>query len=180
MPNISSHMAVAKRIDELLKINNDNFYRGNLFPDLFQDKNKSHYKIPGSRYLIPDIEYVKENLNLKDKKNLGILTHLLLDKYYLEEYLINIKDNVFESKRIYNDYDILNKDIIEHFKLDLEKLNNILNNYVEEIDIEKLNKNLDYLNNTKEGTLEFLNKEDFIKFLNNISIRIADEIKEYN
>ena len=127
MPNISGHMAVAKRVSEILGIDSDDFYRGNLLPDLYEDKIKSHYKVKGELFYIPDIEEAKKNLNLKDLNDLGVLSHLLLDKYYFGEYL---KDNsFFRDKSIYKDYDIINKDIVNYFDLDVERIINSFKHY---------------------------------------------------
>ena len=176
MPNISSHMAVAKRVQELLKINNDDFYRGNVLPDLYDDKVKSHYRIKGTRYSIPDIKRVKQELDLNKPINLGILTHLLLDKYYLEEYLINIEENVFYEKKVYNDYDVLNKEIINHFQLDIDYIYKILNNFPNDIPITKLELIKKCLKIDKEGNTLLLEKNKFINFLENTSIKISKEI----
>ncbi len=180
MPNMSSHMSVAKRVGDILNIKDKEFIKGNLLPDLYNDKVKSHYKIQGKIYLIPDIDYVINNLDLNNKLNLGILTHLLLDKYYLVDYLgVKYKDNIIDgSKDIYNDYDIINQDIVNHFKLDIGYLNNILTNYEQDIDEEKLDYNLKCLNINKKGKTTYLNKKEFIDFLEKVSIRIAKEIKE--
>ncbi len=180
MPNMSGHMAIAKRVSELLNINDKDFYIGNLLPDLYLDKTKSHYKIQGKKYLIPDIDYYKKNHNLSNKKNLGYLCHLLLDKYYLEEYLMDIDDNVFASQRLYKDYDILNKDIVDYFNIDVKYLTNILKD-IEEDDIEndKLELNIKCLGLKEDGSTYYLPKDKFINFLDKISKRIAKEVKEY-
>lgn len=177
MPNMSGHMSVAKLISEKLNIDDKDFYRGNLMPDLYRDKTKSHYKIPGKKYLIPDIERVKKELDLNDITNLGYLTHLLLDKYYLEEYLINIEDNVFKTKKIYDDYDILNKDIIKYFNLDKDYLKKILKEIDNDVDKEKLEYNIECLNIIRNGELHYLEKEKYIRFLEESANRIAEEIK---
>ena len=179
MPNMSSHMAIAKKVSEKLNINSEDFYRGNLLPDLYNDKIKSHYKIQGKRYLIPDINRVKKELDLTNLENLGYLTHLLLDKYYLEEYLINIKDDVFIDKRIYKDYDILNKDIVDHFQIDIYFFDRILRNNNHNISNDKLETNLRCLKQRMDGTPNYLDKEKFINFLEETSIKISDEIKNY-
>ena len=178
MPNISSHMAIAVKVSERLNITSDDFIIGNLLPDLEEDKVKSHYKIQGKFYLIPDINYVVKNLDLNNKTNLGILTHLLLDKYYLEEYLYKNVPNidVFKSKIVYKDYDILNKDIIKQFNLNIENIIKILSK-INNIEYkEKLNKNINYLLLNETGTTTYLDKDKFIRFLDDISIRISEEI----
>ncbi len=179
MPNMSAHMAVAKRVSEYLKINDNNFFKGNLLPDLYNDKNKSHYKIQGKVYLIPDTNYVVNNLDMNNTMNLGVLTHLLLDKYYFDDYLSSKynKNIIDDSKLIYNDYDILNKEIVKHFNLDINFYEQTLTNYEQDINQEKLNYNIKCLNINKSGKTTYLNKEDFIDFLENISKKISKDIK---
>ena len=181
MPNMSSHMSVAKRVAEILKIDSKDFYKGNLFPDLHKDKRKSHYKIQGKIYEVPDIEFAKNNLDLNNPFNLGILTHLLLDKYYLEEYLTpRFKENVFDNcDVIYQDYDILNKKIIKHFKLNVKEIKKILIDYDYIIDNDKLSFNINCLDIDKEGKTIYLNEKEFIDFLENTSLKITNEIKKY-
>ena len=179
MPNISSHMSVAKRVGELLNINDDNFIIGNLLPDLEEDKVKSHYKIRGKFYLIPNIDYIVNHLELDNPLNIGIFTHLLLDKYYLEEYLYEKVPNVdvFKNKLIYRDYDILNKDIVNYFDLDIDYLKNTLSKIKNEKYKNKLINNIDYLSLNKSGETTYLNKDEFIKFLSDISIKISEDLK---
>ena len=178
MPNMSSHMAIAKKVSEILNINDPEFYKGNIYPDLFEDKIKSHYKIEGKKYLIPDIEEVKRDLDLNNTFNLGILTHLLLDKYYFDDYLLDIEDDVFKEKKIYMDYDILNKDIVKYFNLDINYFISILKDFDKDIDIDKLKFNIECLEIIKDGKTLYLDKDKFIKFLNDISIKIANELKD--
>ena len=180
MPNMSGHMAIAKRVSEALKINDKDFFIGNLLPDLYNDKSKSHYKIQGKKYLIPDIDlYIKEH-DLNNKLNLGYLCHLLLDKYYLEEYLMDIEENVFQNKQLYKDYDILNKDIVEYFKIDAKYLTDILSKIdIEGIDKSKLELNLRCLRIKEDGTTYYLPKDKFINFLDEVSKIIVKEVKQY-
>lgn len=179
MPSISGHMAVAKRVCEKLNINSDDFYRGNLLPDLYVDKIKSHYKIQGKKYLIPNIDYVVNNFDLKDYNNLGYLTHLLLDKYYLEDFLMDIEEDVFKGDKLYRDYDILNKDLIDHFKIDTNYLYNVLSKIDDDISNDKLELNLRCLIQNKKGKTTFLDKNKFINFLEKASDLIAKDLKKY-
>lgn len=180
MPSMSGHMAIAKKVSEILNINDREFYKGNLLPDLYQDKTKSHYKIQGTFYLIPDIKRVEKELDLKDIKNLGYLTHLLLDLHYLEDFLTPRFDHdVFLDKALYNDYDILNKDVVEYFKLDREYITESMKDFSEDIVPNKLDLNLKCLYFDKEGETKYLKKDEYIKFLEDVSLTIADEIKKY-
>ena len=177
MPNISGHMAVAKRVSEILGIDSDDFYRGNLLPDLYEDKIKSHYKVKGELFYIPDIEEAKKNLNLKDLNDLGVLSHLLLDKYYFGEYL---KDNsFFRDKSIYKDYDIINKDIVKYFDLDVERIINSFKHFKEDISTSKLDVNIRCIQLNEGGITKYLDKDDFIRFLEESSERIAKELENY-
>lgn len=182
MPNMSAHMAIAKRVSDALKINSDDFYKGNLLPDLYKDKIKSHYKIQGKIYLIPDINKVINSLDFNSKKNLGILCHLLLDKYFFDEYLPSIFDkdifNSDDSKVIYKDYDILNKDIVEYFNLDVDYITKTLSNFEEDIEQDKLELNISCLRKVENGTTYYLDKDDFIKFLDEVSNKILGEVKK--
>ena len=179
MPNMSSHMSIAKRVSEILDIDDKAFIIGNLLPDLEDDKRKSHYKIQGKLYLIPDIDRVEKELDLNDKTNLGILTHLLLDKYYLEDYLIRYPEvDVFLEKDIYKDYDIYNDRIVKYFDLDIDYLRSVLSEIKEKKYQEKLLKNINCLSIKEKGNTKYL-KEDFIDFLEDTSIRIANEIRKY-
>ena len=179
MPSISGHLTIAKFVSDKLQIVDSDFIKGNLIPDLEKEKIKSHYKIQGTKYLIPDIEYVKNNLDLKDKTNLGILTHLLLDLHFLEDYVTpKYPDlDVFDDGRIYHDYDILNKDIVSHFNLDVDKLEKDLREIKEERYQEKLEQNIRCLHLKEEGKTEILKKEEFIEFLEKVSPIIVEEIK---
>ena len=177
MPNISSHMAVAKRVSEILNIESDDFYRGNLLPDLYRNKFISHFKTKGDKYLIPNIDEVKNNLNLNNMKDLGKFVHLMLDYYYLDEYLDKINDNVFIGKVIYNDYDAINSIIIDKFHLDLNYLYKVLSSIDDDIDDDLLLYNLECLKRNKKGDLKYLEEEKFLSFLEEISNRISNDIK---
>ena len=177
MPNISSHMIVAKEISKKININSDDFYRGNLLPDVI-DMNDSHHKIKKGLYLIPDIDYHLKTLDLTKDLDKGYLTHLLLDKHYLEEYLTNLypNKNIFVDRLIYKDYDYLNYDLVKRFDLDLDYLNKILTNYKCKVLEDKLKYNLECLNQNKKGKTTYLEIDSLSSFLKDISPVISDEL----
>lgn len=177
MPSMSAHMAVACNLSDELDVDKEEFIKGNLLPDLYDNKEKSHFKVQGIIYYVPDIKKAIENLDLNNSLYLGYLTHLLLDKYYFDEYLIKYKSNLFDNKNIYKDYDILNKDIINYFKLDVDYLKKILKDFPSDINKHKLLKNIECLDININDKTQIIDKEDFILFLENISNIIKDEIE---
>ncbi len=175
MPSIASHMAVAKLVGEELNIYNEEFIRGNLLPDII-NKEDAHHKIKYQEYLIPDISYFVDKLNLINSRDLGYLTHLLLDKLFLVNYRPDVMG--FISRKIYHDYDIINYILVKEFKLDVPYLNLVLNNFKEDINIEKLICNIRDLNNPmiNEKTT-YLDINTFIPFLYHSSSKISTYLR---
>lgn len=180
MPGIVAHMGVAKTVAQKLNIKDDDFYRGNLLPDILAgDKSKTHYKIKGEIFSIPDIKYYKNNFNLNNYINLGYYTHLLLDYYFMNEFIPSITNdiNIFHDPTIYEDYDKSNIHLIKYYNLDTDKLLDILKFNQDTIDKERLDDNLKYLVIKKEGETKYIKLEDFISFLDNSIERIIKELK---
>ena len=100
-------------------LNSEDFIRGNLLPDIIDIKN-SHHKINSGIYMVPDIEYFLKTIDLTNDLDLGYLTHLLLDKHYLEDYLLQLypNRNIFLDQEVY-------KDAVK--AINLNKNNKILN-----------------------------------------------------
>ena len=182
MPSIASHFSCASLVAKKLDIKNDDFYRGNILPDLLEDVD-SHYKIDGTYYLIPDIDHYK-NIMKNDYINLGYLCHLLLDKYFLEEYIPNnIKDykdiDLFVFERIYTDYTNMNKKLIDYYNLDIKYLNKIMRNFPVKLDQKKYKSNLNNINHlTIDDNLKYINFDTYLVFLDSVSLKIANELKE--
>lgn len=179
MPSIAAHMVCAKLVADELKINDIEFIKGNLLPDIINIKN-SHNKIKGKYYYIPDIDYFTNTLNLNETLWLGYLSHLLLDKYFLENYIYDIVngEEVFLSRIMYKEYDIINYGLLEMFNINVDYLNNILKDFSVPIDDEKYNINIKSLNNTDtSNNLTYLNIGSFSKFLIKTSKLIAKYLK---
>ena len=177
MPSMSSHMAVACNICDYLGVNKEEFIKGNLLPDLYDDKNKSHFKIQGKKYYIPDIEKAINSLDINNNLYLGYLSHLLLDKYYFDEYLLKYEEDLFQDNEIYKDYDVLSKDIVNHFNLDVDYLKSILKDFPKEINKKRLKNNLKCLALNIDGNTKTLDKEEFIRFLEEVSNRVKEDLK---
>lgn len=179
MPSIGAHMVIAKRVSEILKIDNSDFIRGNLLPDII-DMEGSHHKKQGKIYEVPDIEENIKYLDLNNYMDLGYLSHLLLDMYYLEEYLTKkYSTNVFIDGIIYKDYDIVNGGLVRLNELDVDKIESILREYKCNINNDKLELNIRCLKQDIEGSSKYLELDDFNRFLNDISVIISRELISY-
>lgn len=187
MPSIASHLVVAKLVSKHLNINSDDFYKGNILPDII-DKDNSHLKIKGTYYEIPNTKYCYDILNLDNDLDLGYLCHLLLDKYFLEEYVLNNVKNYkecdpFLTKKMYNDYTKINYKLINSFDLDIVYINRVMNNINNDENIlinhDKYNFNLESINTKiKIEKLECIELDSYIRFLKEISIVIAKDLEK--
>lgn len=174
-------MVVAKLVGDKLNINNPEFIKENLLPDVLNDKEDSHHKKNGKYFLIPDTDYFKNRFDLSDSLCLGYYIHLLLDKYFLEDFVPNNISNldVFKEKIMYNEYDMVNYELVRRFGLDVPYLKSVLSVYPFPIDADRLKRNLDRLSITSTGETIYLNINDFANFLQVISITICKEVEIY-
>ena len=180
MPSIAAHMVVAKLLEEKLGFKSIEFIKGNLLPDIIDIKD-SHHKIKGKYYFIPDLEYFKNTLDLSNDLYLGYYTHLLLDQYFLEEFVPNNISNfdVFSNGIIYQEYTNINYLLVNKYHLDVEYLLTILNDFLVAIRQEKLINNLSCLLETKIKITTYLQFSEFSNFLENAIELISEEIKDY-
>ena len=130
------------------------------------DIEDSHHKVQNDVYMVPNIEYFFQNLYFSKDLNIGYLTHLFLDKYYLNDYLCSLypNTNIFLDGDIYNDYDYLNSLLVNMFRLDIDKLEKPLSQYNCKILEEKLKYNIECLKQKKEGKTKYLNFESLPVF----------------
>lgn len=181
MPGIVAHMSVAKMVGEKLGITDLDFYRGNLLPDILKgDKMDTHYKVQGKVFHIPDCDYYRNHFDLSNSLFLGYYTHLLLDYYFMDDFIPGITTNrdIFHDKIIYEDYDKSNQTLIQYFGLDVKELLSILVFDGEEIDSKRLKTNLECLQKSKEGETQVIPIDEFILFLEESASLIVQEIKK--
>lgn len=95
MPGTLYHLVFAeevyKRLVPIQKMDKISFMCGNLIPDLATDKEHSHYRKNASveGFFVPEIEAVKKDLFcLNNPIYFGMYTHLYLDHYFIEEFLL--------------------------------------------------------------------------------------------
>lgn len=84
MPSLKTHLAIAQKLNQELNLCDNQFYLGNLLPDLTTESN--HKKFHFSENKVPNIQVYLENF--KDSTlttiEIGYLCHLLADKFYNE------------------------------------------------------------------------------------------------
>ena len=141
------HLAVAKVYEQFHEIKDkESFERGAIAPDLAQDKTKSHY---GEFHRNPDFNTCLKERGMKTEFDEGYLLHLITDFLFYKVFLDDIKDPFPDELRraLYDDYDILNGDIIEIYNIEVPE------------DVKGVVKR-------KQGKLTFLNKKAILKFIN--------------
>lgn len=183
MPSIAAHFAFTKLILDDLNVDKEQFYKGNILPDIIDCKD-SHFKIEGKHFLIPDIDFYIQSSDLSRDINKGYLSHLLLDKYFLEEFvpifLANYdKRTLFSPNMMYNDYSNINMLLVEKYGIDVNYINHIMGNYEEKINMEKYLRNLKSINNTEKGEPRIIDFDAFCSFLEVKSKVAVKELKRW-
>lgn len=101
MPSHKIHLAIAKRVNEKLKLDLDSVMLGSVLPDLTitKDHGLSHYQVAESyedELANPD-KFIKEYKNcLNNPVMVGYLIHILTDRYYNDIFFQ--KHCVFDEK----------------------------------------------------------------------------------
>ena len=141
------HLAIAKeylRKHKDIKEDYEEFIKGVIYPDSVTDKSLTHYGIKSSKVILKN--FLQDN-EINNSYMRGYFLHLITDYLFYNKYLEKF------SKDIYNDYDILNKRLIEKYNVVLPV--NIQNNVF-----------------YKDGETKILTME--------LAIKIIDEISDLN
>lgn len=198
------HMAVAKRVNDVLNLDDNPFLLGSIAPDIAKHigkpKELSHF-VTKLGTDIPDIKYFcrKYKKYLHNPYELGYLVHLLTDKLWGEEFLPNFLDDNFiidksgrkvdlpndEVVRIlYNDYSNLNVSLIDYYHMDLSLFYQpfpLPVNHIEEIDdkyFPSIIKKMADLAVLSADYSYILNIERITHFVEFATIYVLDEIKK--
>lgn len=153
MPGYVIHLAVAKKQLEFNKVKNeDEFIKGIIAPDLLKKQGEdSHYGYSSK----PNIKKFLKEHDLRDDYNKGYFVHLATDLLFYDRFLSRW------SAEIYDDYDILNKKLIEEYNIRIPK-------EVEE-----------YVH-IKDGELKKLSLEEIIEFIEGIGkVSLEDVIRKH-
>ena len=115
------HVAVAKeylRKHKDIEEDEQEFIDGTIAPDLTDDKSKTHYGVASSE---TDLSYYLSENVVDNSFKRGYFLHLLVDRlfynYYFDIKKIKREMNIKISDYIYDDYDKLNKVLIEKYQV---------------------------------------------------------------
>ena len=183
MPNIAAHYVCGKLVAKKLNINDDNYIKGNITPDYVDIKR--HYRIKGRKFQIPDIEkFIREDNDENKIFKIGFMTHLLLDKLFLEDFVINNiysnvgkSVNIFESDKIYKDYTNMSKRLLDHYNLTIDEIDELMLKDKKLIDIDKFRDNVDVIKESDSEELKYIDLNSFIEFLNASADKICEFLK---
>lgn len=183
MPNIVAHYICGKLVAKKLNIKDDDYLKGNLYPD-YIDKDK-HYRIQGKIFEIPDLDKFIQEEKISNKYfKLGFLTHLMLDKLFLDGFVIddiytkldkNI--NIFESDKIYLDYTNMSKTLMNYYHLNFKEIDDLMLKE-KNIDIKKYKSNVEVIKDSTTNNLKYIDINHFINFLESAANQVYIYIKE--
>ena len=156
MPGYVIHLAVAEEYLRKHKNNNENyneFIEGVIFPDGVKDKSLTHYGKGSSK---TNLYAFLEDNKIDTSFNRGYFLHLLTDYIFYNRYI-----TIFTND-MYNDYDILNKELLEKYKVVLP----------EKVKSQVFFKDEPYSN------LKILSIDMVNKFINEVSSMSLDDVEK--
>ena len=207
MASMVINLWVAKKINEKLKVAENDLFLGAIAPDiskcLGESKIVSHFQKTNDN--IPILSDFLSKYKLNNNFLLGYYIHLYTDYIWFKYFLTNIASNNniklldgtiidYDEEKfvelIYNDYTNLNIQIIDEYNLDLKLFYNKLpeiDNIIQEISIDKLDVLLDKLGliieNSKEKKQLIFNIENIKKFIGlavELTLSNLNDIQNYN
>ena len=113
MPGFVIHIAIANEYIRKHEKNElyEEFLKGNILPDITSDKSSTHY---GKSPAYTSLKGFLDNNKIDNSFNRGHFLHLVTDYLFYNHYL-----DRYIKKDMYHDYDVLNKYLIEKYKIDL-------------------------------------------------------------
>lgn len=133
------HMAVAKKVNKILKEDEKPFLLGSIAPDVAKivgiDRGKTHF-VDDSKSASPNIKLFlkKYRSKLNEPFELGYYIHLVTDVLWFDEFLPNFikngrirdkEDNIIKVSQkegiefLYSDYSNINKKLLDYYNFDL-------------------------------------------------------------
>lgn len=204
MASAIMHIAVAKKVNEYLLMDEKMLFLGTIAPDISKQvgtsRDLSHFI--DNKQGIPNINkfYNKYKNYLNNPFDMGYYIHLLTDYYWFKEFIpvrikkIKITDkngNKVErsideiSQMIYNDYTNLNVSLIEHYDLSLKLFYEEIEyprTPINEIPINKLKVIVDQMGiiikESTEGKTYVMELNDVYNFIDETAKEIISIIKD--
>lgn len=143
MASAMIHICVAKKVNEILRMDSTLLSLGAIAPDLSKQvgelKIASHFLDDNKEDSYPNIDRFlkKYRSELNKPYEMGYLIHLLTDKYWFRDYVYEYIKNYKATKDknaelsytalknlIYQDYTNLNRDLIDEYNVDLYLFSN--------------------------------------------------------
>ena len=124
MPSHKIHLAIAKKVNEHLKLDQDSIMLGSILPDISEEKNHaiSHYqkKEIDKGLANPDL-FIKDNKKYLDNPVIiGMLIHILTDRFYNKYVFSNFylydKDNNCIGMKMKNKEVLMDMKIRKNYK----------------------------------------------------------------
>lgn len=203
MASIVMHIVIAKKINEELKMNENDLYLGVLAPELSsilkRKKTKSHFYNKNSEIDL-DKFIDKYKRSMKSSFVMGYYIHLYTDYLWNKKVasdfidldsitLLNgtkIKVKESDAKKILkNDFSNINIDLMRKYDLDLSFVNNKINiprTKLDEIPVKKLplvlEKAAKIINDSKKEKTVVLKTRNIYKFIEDTSKEIIENLKD--
>lgn len=114
MPGYAIHLAVAKEYIRNFRIKDEEeFLKGTLAPDLLSkgEKKETHYTESTSSHV--DLNKFLKSNKINTSYQEGYFLHLITDYLFYNKYFLNVNSD------IYNDYDILNDELIKKYNIEI-------------------------------------------------------------
>lgn len=204
MASVIIHLAVAKKVNEVLKRNQHDLFLGAMAPDaakLVGSSRKISHFITDPDSSTPEIDVFlnKYKEDLDDTFVLGYFIHLLTDVLWFNEFLVNfVNDNTITTKTgekieldekdvldiIYNDFTSMNQEVEKEYDLNLDDFYNDyefpkskIKEFPETYFYEVLNK-IKIINERKSNYSYLFNINQIVPFIEYAAVYCLDEIKK--
>lgn len=195
------HMCVAKKVNEVLKMDENMIFLGSIAPDISkivgESKVASHFLDGVDEDCIPNCEKFvnKYKDSLNKPFEVGYLIHLLTDKYWFGDYVYRYIRRYMNTSLvrytqvkdiIYRDYTRLNMKLIDEYELNLYFMcNNIIlpSSKIEEIPIDKLQLVIDKMSiiikELDDSKTVMFDMDDINEFVLECSKMVIRDLKYY-
>lgn len=152
MPGLVIHLAVAneylrKHPNEIKQ--EDSFLKGVIAPDFTDDKSKTHY---AKDSINTNLRLYLESNTINSDYDKGFFLHLITDCVFYQKYFKNL------TTSLYDDYDMLNKTIIEKYNV-------------------KVLKEIEEYAKYKQGVPQILKKDIIYKFIEEVSSFDIEDVR---